>query len=476
MLTSLHQIVKMFQFTATYTDLYQLSMAQVYFNKNQNQQAVFDYFFRKLPFNGGYAIFAGLEELISIIEDLRFSEKDIEYLKQHDFEPEFLAYLKDFRFRGTINAMPEGEIVFPTAPVLQVEANLIEAQIIETILLNTLNFQTLIATKASRIRNVAGDKTLLDFGLRRAQGPGGYYASRAAMIGGFDGSSNVITGRDYGFPISGTMAHAFVQSYDDELTAFRDFAEHRPKNCVLLVDTYDTLKSGMPNAITVAKEMEQRGQKLLAIRLDSGDLAYLAKRCRKMLDDADLAYVKIAASNQLDEYVIQSLQNQNAPIDVYGVGTNLVIGKPNGALDGVYKLSFANGKPRIKISESISKVTLPHKKQVYRISTEDHTLIGADAIALANENSVSRMYHPVEPFKNLSIVGLTQTPMLQPIMQEGKRLYPEKSVQEVAAFSKKQLAALPEEFKRFDNPHIYKVGISNQLKEERDRLIAAHKN
>jgi len=466
----------MFQFTATYTDLYQLSMAQVYFNKNQNQQAVFDYFFRKLPFNGGYAIFAGLEELISIIEDLRFTEADLEYLKQHDFEPEFLAYLKNFRFRGSINAMPEGEIVFPTAPVLQVEANLIEAQIIETILLNTLNFQTLIATKASRIRNVAGDKTLLDFGLRRAQGPGGYYASRAAMIGGFDGSSNVITGRDYGFPISGTMAHAFVQSYDDELTAFRDFAEHRPKNCVLLVDTYDTLKSGMPNAITVAKEMEQRGQKLLAIRLDSGDLAYLAKRCRKMLDDADLAYVKIAASNQLDEYVIQSLQNQNAPIDVYGVGTNLVIGKPNGALDGVYKLSFANGKPRIKISESISKVTLPHKKQVYRISTEDHTLIGADAIALANENSVSRMYHPVEPFKNLSIVGLTQTPMLQPIMQEGKRLYPEKSVQEVAAFSKKQLAALPEEFKRFDNPHIYKVGISNQLKEERDRLIAAHKN
>ncbi len=476
MLTSLHQIVRMFQFTATYTDLYQLSMAQVYFNKNQNQQAVFDYFFRKLPFNGGYAIFAGLEELISIIEDLRFTEADLKYLKQHDFEPEFLAYLKDFRFRGTINAMSEGEIVFPTAPVLQVEANLIEAQIIETILLNTLNFQTLIATKASRIRNVAGDKTLLDFGLRRAQGPGGYYASRAAMIGGFDGSSNVITGRDYGFPISGTMAHAFVQSYDDELTAFRDFAEHRPKNCVLLVDTYDTLKSGMPNAITVAKEMEQRGQKLLAIRLDSGDLAYLAKRCRKMLDDANLTYVKIAASNQLDEYVIQSLQNQNAPIDVYGVGTNLVIGKPNGALDGVYKLSFANGKPRIKISESISKVTLPHKKQVYRISTEDHTLIGADAIALANENSVSRMYHPVEPFKNLSIEGLTQTPMLQPIMQEGKRLYPEKSVQEVAAFSKKQLAALPEEFKRFDNPHIYKVGISNQLKEERDRLIAAHKN
>jgi len=466
----------MFQFTATYTDLYQLSMAQVYFNKNQNQQAVFDYFFRKLPFNGGYAIFAGLEEIISIIEELRFSERDIAYLKEHDFEPEFLAYLKDFRFRGTINAMQEGEIVFPTAPVLQVEANLIEAQIIETILLNTLNFQTLIATKASRIRNVAGDKTLLDFGLRRAQGPGGYYASRAAMVGGFDGSSNVITGRDYGFPISGTMAHAFVQSYDDELTAFRDFAENRPKNCVLLVDTYDTLKSGMPNAITVAKEMEARGQKLLAIRLDSGDLAYLAKRCRTMLDQAGLDYVKIAASNQLDEYVIQSLQNQNAPIDVYGVGTNLVIGKPNGALDGVYKLSFANGKPRIKISESISKVTLPHKKQVYRILTEDNVLIGADAIALSKEAHISVMHHPVEPFKNLNIDDLKQQAMLQPVMQQGKRVYPEKTVQEIAAFSKKQLAALPDEFKRFDNPHIYKVGISDQLKDERDRLIAEHKN
>jgi len=372
--------------------------------------------------------------------------------------------------------MQEGEIVFPTAPVLQVEANLIEAQIIETILLNTLNFQTLIATKASRIRTVAGDKTLLDFGLRRAQGPGGYYASRAAMVGGFDGSSNVITGRDYGFPISGTMAHAFVQSYDDELTAFRDFAENRPKNCVLLVDTYDTLKSGMPNAITVAKEMEARGQKLLAIRLDSGDLAYLAKRCRTMLDQAGLDYVKIAASNQLDEYVIQSLQNQNAPIDVYGVGTNLVIGKPNGALDGVYKLSFANGKPRIKISESISKVTLPHKKQVYRILTEDNVLIGADAIALSKEAHISVMHHPVEPFKNLNIDDLKQQAMLQPVMQQGKRVYPEKTVQEIAAFSKKQLAALPDEFKRFDNPHIYKVGISDQLKDERDRLIAEHKN
>lgn len=466
----------MFQFTATYTDLYQLSMAQVYFNKSQNQQAVFDYFFRKLPFKGGYAIFAGLEEILSIIENLRFSEEDIEYLKQHDFEPKFLNYLKDFRFRGTINSVAEGEVVFPAAPILQVEANLIEAQIIETILLNTLNFQTLIATKASRIRNVAGDKTLLDFGLRRAQGPGGYYATCAAMVGGFNGSSNVVTGRDYNIPISGTMAHAFVQSYDDELVAFRDFAENRPKNCVLLVDTYNTLKSGMPNAITVAKEMESRGQKLLAIRLDSGDLAYLSKQCRKMLDAAGLDYVKIAASNQLDEYVIQSLQNQNAPIDIYGVGTNLVIGKPDGALDGVYKLSFANNKPRIKISESISKVTLPHKKQVYRIFNEDGQQIGADAIGLADEWHLNRMHHPVEPFKNLVIATLKQEALLKPVMQNGKRNHPKKSIEEIANFSKQQLALLPDEYKRFDNPHIYKVGISDRLKEERDRLIAEHKN
>ncbi|WP_442844760.1 nicotinate phosphoribosyltransferase [Leeuwenhoekiella sp. H156] len=465
----------MFNFTATYTDLYQLSMAQVYFNKNENQQAVFDYYFRNLPYKGGYAVFAGLEILLQVIEELRFSDEDINYLKGHDFKEDFLDYLKDFRFSGSIRSMAEGEVVFPNAPILQVEANLIEAQIIETILLNILNFQTLIATKASRIRNVAGNKTLLDFGLRRAQGPGGYYASRAAVIGGFDGSSNVIAGRDFNISISGTMAHAFVQSYDEELSAFRDFAKHRPKNCVLLVDTYDTLKSGVPNAITVAKEMEERDQKLLAIRLDSGDLAYLAKHSRQMLDAAGLNYVKIAASNQLDEYVIQSLQNQNAPIDIYGVGTNLVIGKPDGALDGVYKLAFANGKPRIKISESISKVTLPHKKQVFRMFTEEGHLVGADAVALEEEWHLNRMHHPVEPFKNLTLASLKQKPMLQPVMTEGKRTYPEKSLEEITAFSKKQVDALPEEYKRFDNPHIYKVGISTQLKQERDKLIEQHK-
>ena len=466
----------MFNFTGTYTDQYQLSMAQVYFQQGHHEEvAVFDYFFRKLPYNGGYAILAGLEDLLEILKDLTFSKEDIDYLKTKDFDDDFLEYLSNFKFNGTIYSVQEGEIIFQTAPILQVKANIIEAQIIETILLNLLNFQTLIATKASRMRLTAGDKVLLDFGLRRAQGPGGYLATKAAMIGGFNGSSNVITGRDFGIPISGTMAHSFVQSYDDELTAFRDFASGRPKNCVLLVDTYDTLKSGIPNAITIAKEMEEKGQKLLAIRLDSGDLAYLAKRSRKLLDDAGLDYVKIAVSNQLDEYVIKSLQDQHAPIDIFGVGTNLVIGKPDAALDGVYKLTFFKGKPRIKISDSLIKTTLPHQKQVFRIYDDAGNLIGADAIAMVDETKVDVMHHPYEPFKQLYVSPLNQEPLLKKVMENGEILIKKRSLKEIADFSRERLEKLPLEYKRFDNPHIYKVGISSNLKNERDRLIELHK-
>ena len=246
-----------------------------------------------------------------------------------------------------------------------------------------MNFQTLIATKASRMRQAAEGRKLIDFGLRRSQGPGGYYASRAAFIGGFDATSNVIAGRDYGIPVSGTMAHSFIESYDDELTAFSHFAEDQPDNCILLVDTYDTLNIGLPNAITVAKKMEENGYRLTGIRLDSGDLAYLSKMCRKLLDDAGLNYVKIAVSNQLDEHIIKSLLEQQAPIDIFGVGTSLVTGYPDAALDGVYKLSFANDKPRIKLSENMSKITLPHRKQVFRILDNEGKFIGADAVTIA---------------------------------------------------------------------------------------------
>lgn len=464
------------EFSATYTDQYQLAMAQVYFKKgHKDHDAVFDYFFRKLPYNGGYAVFCGLEDLLEIISNIRFSEDDINYLKKQDFDEEFLEYLKNFRFRGNIYSAAEGDIVFPTRPVLQIEANIIEAQIIETILLNLLNFQTLIATKASRIRLVAGDAGLLDFGLRRAQATGGYYATRAAMVGGFDGTSNVEAGKEFDIPVSGTMAHSFIQSYEDELEAFRDFAEGRPEGCVLLVDTYNTLKSGVPNAIKVAKEMEEKGQKLLAIRLDSGDLSYFAKQSRKMLDEAGLDYVKIAASNQLDEHVIKSLQEQDAPIDIFGVGTNLVTGDPDGALDGVYKLAWSNGKPRIKISESIVKVTLPHKKQVFRMKDENDICIGADAVGLRDQEHVNEMFHPFEPYKSMKIGEFRQEPILKKVMENGKMLIEKRSLKEIAEYSKSRLAELPIEYKRFNNPHIYKIGISRKLRDERERLIQIHK-
>lgn len=467
----------MINFSASYTDQYQLAMAQVYFKGGQkDNQAIFDYFFRKLPFQGGYAIFAGLEHLLETLEDISFSEEDLKFLKKQGFDEEFIAFLKDFRFNGKIHSVKEGDVIFPNCPVLQVEANIIEAQLVETILLNFLNFQTLIATKASRIHLVSQGKTLMDFGLRRAQGPGGYFAARAAIIGGFNGTSNVIAGKDFDIPVSGTMAHSFIQSFDDELSAFRHFAKERPTDCVLLVDTYNTLDSGIPNAVTVAKEMEERGHKLLAVRLDSGDLAYLAKKTRNLLDAAGLDYVKIAASNQLNEYVIKSILEQEGPIDIFGVGTNLVTGSPDAALDGVYKLSWSGGKPRIKISESITKTTLPHKKQVFRIKDEHGKCIGANAIGLHSETHVDTMYHPFEPTKHMALKNFTQEPLLKTVMNNGKMLVPKRTLAEIAAYSKERLSEVPIEYKRFDNPHVYKIGISEALLGERDTLVQEFRN
>lgn len=467
----------MHHFTATYTDLYQINMAQVYFQQGKHKQtAVFDYFFRKLPFKGGYAIFAGLDTLLDTLEDFRFSAEDIHYLEAQGLDAEFLAYLKDFKFQGRIFSTQEGDVVFPTRPLLQVEANMVEAQLIETILLNILNFQTLIATKASRIKKSAGEQMLLDFGMRRAQSTGAYFASRAAFIGGFEATSNVVAGRDFNIPISGTMAHSFIQSYDDELTAFRDFAQSHPNNTILLIDTYDTLKSGLPNAIKVGQEMKAKGQQLKGIRLDSGDLSYLAKKCRKALDEAGLEDVKIAVSNQLDEYVIRSLKDQNGPIDVFGVGTNLVIGSPDSALDGVYKLAFANGKPRIKLSENLAKLTMPHKKQVYRIRNSKGDLAGADAVTMREETDVNRMNHPFDVSKSLTFQDCSAEALLQPVMDNGKRLFPPKTLTEIKTYSRQRLSEFTEEFQRFENPHIYKIGISDRLLQERETLRNHYKN
>jgi nicotinate phosphoribosyltransferase len=464
------------EYSATYTDQYQLSMALVYFKQGMAEdKAVFDYFFRKLPFGGGYAIFAGLDDLLDILGDLRFDDKDLSFLKENGFPDDFLDYLKEFRFRGNVFSSREGDIVFPARPVLQVEAGMLEAQVIETLLLNILNFQTLVATKASRMRIVAGDRMLVDFGLRRAQGPGGYYAARAAITGGFDATSNVRAGRDFDIPISGTMAHSLVQSYEDELEAFREFARVHPGNCVLLVDTYDTLESGIPNAIRVGREMEKRGERLKGIRLDSGDLAYLAKEARKRFDEAGLDYVKIAASNQLDEHVIKSLNDQHAPIDLFGVGTSLVTGRPDAALDGVYKLSWANGKPRIKLSESIAKITLPHRKQVYRLANDRDEWIGADAVALADEGDFSKIHSPFEPGKSMKTDDLKKIPLLEKVMENGKRTREKIPLGEISAHRQQRMDKLPPEYKRFVYPHIYKVGISDKLKDERDRLIGMYK-
>ncbi|RJQ80635.1 MAG: nicotinate phosphoribosyltransferase [Desulfobacteraceae bacterium] len=466
----------MLDITGTYTDQYELTMGQAYFLAGRRyQQAVFDFFCRKMPFNGGYAVFAGLPDLLTALAEFRFDRADLDFLQAQGFHPDYVAYLKNFRFTGTIYAPPEGDLVFPTRPIVRVEGPLIETQIIETVLLNILNFQTLIATKASRMRLVAKDGLLIDFGLRRAQGLGGYHSARAAVIGGFDATSNARAARDYGLQPSGTMAHSYIQSHENELAAFRSFAEARPDECVLLVDTYDTLRSGLPNAIIVAREMERKGGRLKGIRLDSGDLAYLAKQSRAMLDEAGLNYVKIAASNQLDEYVIRSLMAQEAPIDVFGVGTSLVTGRPDAALDGVYKLAQADGRPVIKLSENVSKITLPQKKQVWRVLDRDGFFLGADAVGLEGEENIALIHHPFVPHQSMAIDPYETEPLLHLVMQEGEIVYDPPALPRTAQYCRERLGRLPTEYKRFENPHIYKVGISSRLKELRDGLIAQHK-
>lgn len=458
--------------SGNYTDLYQLTMGQTYFLEGrQDDPACFDYFFRKIPNQGGYVLFAGLQDLLKVLEGLHFTAEDIAFLRELKLHPLFIDYLKKFMFRGDVYSVTEGEVVFPDCPLLRVEGTIIEAQLVESLLLNILNFESLVATKASRMRYVAGDRALSDFGLRRAHGPGAVLAARAAVVGGFNSTSNVYAAQLYGIPAAGTMAHSFIESYDEELEAFRAFARARPTDCVFLVDTYDTLKSGVPNAITVAKEMEQQGYRANAVRLDSGDLAYLAKAARAMLDEAGLPYIKIVVSNQLDEYVIKSLLEQQAPIDIFGAGTRLVTGKPDAALDGVYKLSMAGGKPRIKLSEDLKKLTLPGIKQVLRVTDEQGLFYGADAVLLSGEGeTIDVVHHPFETGKSLVIAGFKKEPLLQKVMEKGKRLTAPPSLSATAQYAQSRLALLPAEYKRFENPHLYKVGISKELMRLKENL------
>ncbi|TPE46262.1 nicotinate phosphoribosyltransferase [Pontibacter mangrovi] len=463
-----------FSVSGTYADLYEITMGQTYFLEGRHAEtACFDYFFRKIPNNGGYVLFAGLHDLLEALEGLQFTDEDIAYLQELRLHPDYLDFLKSFRFKGTLHAPPEGEVIFPHSPIVRVEGTLLETQLIESLLLNILNFASLVATKASRIRQVAGNRTLSDFGLRRAHGPGAVLAARAAVVGGFNSTSNTYAALKYGIPAAGTMAHSFIESYDAELEAFRAFARSRPDDCIFLVDTYHTLQSGVPNAITVAKELEAQGHKAVGIRLDSGDLAYLAKAARNMLNEAGFPYVKIITSNQLDEFVIRSLLEQQAPIDVFGVGTKLVTGAPDAALDGVYKLAMAAGKARLKLSESKEKTTLPGIKQVLRTLDEEGKFYGADAVILASEgNHADLIRHPVEEERQLYLRDCRQEPLLQKVMENGQRTAAPPALAETAAYAQKRLRQLPEEYKRLENPHLYKVGISPQLWELREQLKA----
>jgi nicotinate phosphoribosyltransferase len=456
--------------SALYTDFYELTMAQgFYLSGKANIRVCFDYFFRENPYQGGYVVFAGLSDLLASLENFRFDDAEIDYLRGQGLNIDFLKYLRDFHFTGDIFSAREGEIVFPYEPILRIEGTIVEAQIIETVVLNILNFESLIATKASRIRLAAGERRVVDFGLRRAQGLGGIMASKAAVIGGVDATSNVFAAYSYDLPLSGTQAHSWIQSFDDELTAFRKYAELYPERCILLVDTYNTLKSGLPNAIVVAKELETRGSRLIAIRLDSGDLAYLSKKARAMLDAAELPYVKIAASNQLDEYVIRSLIDQSAPIDIFGVGTNLSTGKGASALEGVYKLCLYDNKPQLKISDNFAKITLPGKKTVIRYVNGAGSFY-ADGILLTDEKQLDVIHHPFFPEQKSSVKEFIPEPLQTQVMSNTKIMMQEFSVAASASYARQRLGALQIEHKRFENPHVYKVGISSALQRLRTKL------
>ncbi len=456
-----------------YTDFYELTMAQGYFCcGKKDQQVSFDYYFRNNPYKGGFAVFAGLEDFLELLSNFTYSSSDIEFLKEQGLKPEFLDYLKDFSFTGDISSVKEGEIVFPNEPLLTVHGNIIECQLIESLLLNILNFETLIATKAYRIKLISGKKLFADFGLRRAQGFGSLHGSRAAAIGGASSTSNVLAGKIFNIPVSGTMAHSWIQSFDGELEAFRAFAEVHPNNTTLLVDTYNTLESGIPNAIAVAKEMEAKGHRLNAIRLDSGDLAYLSKKARRMLNKSGLDYVQIIASNQLNEFVIKTLlRDQNADIDGFGIGTELITGKEDAALGGVYKLCEIDGEPKMKFSENIEKVTLPGAKQLVRYFDEDNKFY-RDGILLKDENpdEVNTIYHRVYPEKNTILTGLKHELLFNKVVARGKITLKKQTPKGIHNYLQTRAAHLPEEHKRFISPHIYKVGISQKLMTTRNAL------
>ncbi len=468
------------------TDLYELTMMQGYFKNNNHDVVVFDAFYRNNPCDGGYAICAGLAQVIDYIEQLHFDADDIAYLRSLGiFEDDFLSYLGGFHFSGDIYAVPEGSVIFPREPLIKVIAPIIEAQLIETAILNILNHQSLIATKAARVCYAAQGDGVMEFGLRRAQGPdSGTYGARAAMIGGCKGTSNVLAGQLFDVPVLGTHAHSWIMSFPDEYTAFREYARLYPSACILLVDTYDTLKSGVPNAIRVFTEMRKQGVPLTyyGVRMDSGDLAYLSKKVRKMLDAAGFPDAVISASNDLDEYLIASLKQQGAAITSWGVGTNLITSKDNPAFGGVYKLAAiqkedGSFQPKIKLSENIEKVTNPGNKTFYRIYDKTTGKIKADLICLVDEvfdeTAPLKLFDPAAPWKKtrLAAGSYTLREMLVPVIVQGKTIYTSPTVMEIREICAREKDTLWEETRRFENPHEVYVDLSQKLYDMKTGLL-----
>ncbi|HJA22112.1 nicotinate phosphoribosyltransferase [Limosilactobacillus panis] len=466
---------------ALHTDAYELSMMQTFWKQGMgNRRAVFEAFFRKMPFNNGYAVYVGLDHIIRYIKNLHFTASDIDYLKSTgQFDNDFLEYLRDFKFTGSLRSFEEGDFVFNHEPVLQIDAPIIEGQLVETAILNILNYQIMVATKASRIRSVVGNQSVMEFGTRRAQEfDASIWGTRAAYIGGFNATSNVRAGKLFGIPISGTHAHALVQAYMSDYEAFKAYAQtHR--DCVFLVDTFDTLKSGVPNAIRVAKEFGDQIN-FEGVRIDSGDMAYLSKRVRTMLDEAGFPDAKIFASNGLDEKTIQNLKMQGAKIDVWGIGTKLITAYDQPTLGAVYKMvSFENEDGEmvdtIKISNNVGKMSTPGKKQVWRINDRLDGKSEGDYITLADEDPRKldslNMFNPNFPLQQKDVSDFTARPMLKDIWKDGQFVYDEPSLEEIRDHRIASLAALWDEYKRDLNPEVYPVDLSKRCYDNKMELI-----
>lgn len=458
-------------------DFYELTMSQCYFNSEQRNRIVtFDLFYRRNPDSGGYAVFAGLEEIIGYIQNLHFEDSDIAYLRSlHKFSEEFLDYLRHFIFTGDIYAIKEGTPVFPYEPLIRVKANIIEAQLLETAMLLCVNHQTLIATKAKRIVKAAQGRAIMEFGARRAHNfDAANFGARAAYIGGVAGTATTYAGQKFDMPVLGTMAHSFVQSFDSEYEAFLAYAKTYPDNCTVLLDTYNTLQSGLVNAIRVAKEyLEPNGYRLQGVRIDSGDMAYLSKQIRKVLDEADMQDCNIVISNSLDEYLIQSLISQGAQINSMGVGENLVCSKSTPVFGGVYKMSaIQEGEtmiPKIKVSENIEKVTNPGYKDLYRIYDKESGKAVGDIMTLHEETidpgQDLTIYHQMNSWKYKTIPANSYTirPLLEPIFLDGKLVYDVPDLKQIRAYSEQEFSHMWDEILRFEFPQIYYVDLSKKL-------------